>query len=182
MNNNQIAIEVIGGKLSAYSADAYVLPFLPYHESISEVRLEVAKAGAAGVYKFVDHRLRNRRLRLGDVIIVDSEGGRSRKLINMVCRLRENDLLDMEFLVTREEQMKYALHNGFISMLLRAPEYGIKHIAMPPLCVSDKLPVEDFARALKTVLNSYPSPHSVERITVHSEDDRILVRLQKEFA
>lgn len=182
MKNKQINVRVIRGKLSEYPADAYVLPFLPYHESISEVRLEVANAGAAGIRKFIDHRLQQRRLRLGDVFIVDSEGGKSHKLVNMVCRVLREDYLDSEVFRSREDMMKYALHNGFISLLTRSSEHNLRHIAMPPLCVSDHLPAKDFAQTLKKVLENFPSPHAVEQISILSEDEEVLSRLNPEFA
>ncbi|MBR2034142.1 MAG: hypothetical protein IKA03_05695, partial [Alphaproteobacteria bacterium] len=66
MKIKKTELNIVHGKLSSVEADAYVLPFLPYHECPTGVRLEVSSAGALGVRDFIDHRLRERNLHYGD--------------------------------------------------------------------------------------------------------------------
>ena len=154
----KVKIEIVKGKVSDFVADAYVLPFFPTHVSPDKERNDVEHAGARGVRKFVDFRLLHQKdgnpLKLGEVYVMDAMGGKSRYLLNVVCR--NSDI----------EVMKDAIRFGILGILMVAEKYGIRHIVMPPMCVSDGLSVEDFATVFQNVVEEYAQPIFIEKITI----------------
>ncbi len=162
---SKIKIEIVKGKVSDFAADAYALPFFPTHVSPDKERNDVEHAGARGVRKFVDLRLQHQKhgnpLKLGDVYIMDSLGGKSTYLLNIVCRDNEVGV------------MKNAVKFGILGVLMIDENYGIKTVAMPPLCVSDGLTPDEFAKILKSVLDDYSHPIFIEKIIIATKyDDR----------
>ncbi len=162
MEINRIQIEFVSGKLSDYAADAYVLPYYPHHVNPDNERQDVELAGARGVRSFIEHRLRQNinhdQPSMGDVKITESQGGKSRMLVNMICRSKN------------PEQRAIAIARGLLGMLLYSGRYNLQHVAMSPLCVCDGLSENDFAEILRNSLQNCPSGHSIRKITVVCKD------------
>lgn len=161
----KVKIEIVKGKVSDFAADAYALPFFPTHVSPDKERNDVEHAGARGVRKFVDFRLLHQKdgnpLKLGEVYVMESLGGKSAYLLNVVCRDKNAKV------------MEKAIRFGILGILIVAEKYGIKHIVMPPMCVSDGLTDVGFAKILKDVLQEYQQPIFIEKITVATKyEDR----------
>ena len=163
MRIKNITITILPGKLSEIEADAYVLSYYPYHVNPDHERQEVESAGAKGVRSFVEQRLRHQinkqRLSLGDVFLVDSNGGKSRKLINVICR-DEDDIL-----------VRRAIHRGLIGMFSQSGEHGLKKVAMVPLCSSDGFPASEFMRILKNFIEKCIINNSIEEIVIICKDE-----------
>ena len=168
------------GKLSEEKTDAYVLAFNSLHNSPDKERYEVEHAGAKGVGKFVELRLRQQYaktpLNQGVAIFMDSSGGNAKQIICIVCRNQNKDYA----------LMKASVRSGLFGAFVRAREYSVKRIAMVPLCVSDGLNIKDFVEALKDAMESYKGEHFVEQITIvvpqgDSQEQNFFI-LQEEFA
>ncbi len=163
MKINNVKITILPGKLSECEADAYVLPYYSYHVNPDYERREVELAGARGVRLFIEKRLRHqierRPLSLGDVFITDSLGGKSRKLVNIICRDED------------EELAKLAIYRGMLYMFCHSEEHGLKKVAMVPLCVSDGLKIKEFTEIFKKFMERCPEPHSIEEIVVLCKDE-----------
>lgn len=163
MKINNVKITILPGKLSECEADAYVLPYYSYHVNPDYERREVELAGAKGVRLFIEKRLRhqiNRRpLSLGDVFITDSLGGKSRKLLNIICRDED------------EELVKLAIYRGILYMFCKAEEFGLKKVAMVPLCSTDGFASQEFMRILKKFVEKWTAPHSIEEIVILCENE-----------
>ena len=159
-------LKIINGKLSNVQADAYLLPFLPYHECPTGVRYEVAAGGALGLRDFIDLRLKARHLAYGDAFFFDSKGGNAKMLIAVICRHPE----------CNEEDMLKAIKRGFIAALCKAEKYNIKHIAMSPLCCMDGLDIVTFAKSLEIMIEN-GLEHGIEKITIATDDKETVTKL-----
>ncbi len=169
METNKIKLDFVAGKLSDYSADAYVLPYYPNHESPSAERLDVAVGGALGVRDFISRRLGQIReqqmMRMGDCYITDARGGKSRWLVNIICRSKD------------KEETKISLLRGLNSMMYRAKDYQIKELAMPVLCVENGFTEQDFVQVLKEVLAISRQNCPVEQIRIVCRNEAQKVKL-----
>ena len=163
MKISNVKISILPGKLSETEADAYVLSYYSYHVNPDYERWEVELAGAKGVRLFIEKRLRhqiNRRpLSLGDVFITDSLGGKSRKLVNIICRDED------------EEFVKLAIYRGLVYMFCHSEEHGLKKVAMVPLCSTDGFEPQEFMRIFKKFMERCPLPHSIEEIVILCKDE-----------
>ena len=159
-------LEIVNGKLSNVKADAYMLPFLPYHECPTGVRYEVAAAGALGIGDFVSLRLKARRLGYGEAFFLDSKGGNARMLIAVVCRYPGD----------HEEDVVEAIRKGVIRTLCNAAKHNIKHIAMPPLCCMDGLDAVQFIKALEPIRDN-GLEYGIEKLTIATNDKEIVTKL-----
>ena len=163
MKISNVKISILPGKLSETEADAYVLSYYSYHVNPDYERREVELAGAKGVRLFIEKRLRhqiNRRpLSLGDVFITDSLGGKSRKLVNIICRDED------------EEFVKLAIYRGLVYMFCHSEEHGLKKVAMVPLCSTDGFEPQEFMRIFKKFMERCPLPHSIEEIVILCKDE-----------
>lgn len=176
MKINNIKITILPGKLSECEADAYVLPYYAHHVNPDYERREVELAGAKGVRLFVEKRLRhqiNRHpLSLGDVFITDSLGGKSRKLVNIICRDKD------------KEMVKAAIYRGILYMFCHSEEHGLKKVAMVPLCSSDGVEPQDFTDVLKNFIEKCSVPHSIEEIVIlcknEDEANELIALCQKQ--
>ena len=163
MKINNVEITILPGKLSEWEADAYVLPYYAHHVNPDHERQEVEQAGARGVRRFVEMRLRHQLdrqpLSLGDTFINSANGGKSRMLVNIICRNKEEILA------------KRGIYRGILSMFCQSQEYGLKKIAMVPLCSSDGLKASEFMSILKNFIEKCKMPHSIEEIVILCEDE-----------
>ena len=166
MKIKKTELNIVHGKLSSVEADAYVLPFLPYHECPTGVRLEVSSAGALGVRDFIDHRLRERNLHYGDVFFVDARGGNAKTLIALICRHPQQD----------SDEIADAIKKGFFGIFLKASKYGVKHIAVPTLCCGEGIDEIVFAKILTAVLDT-DIEHGIKEVSIVSEDHRVVNKL-----
>ncbi len=176
MKINNIEITILPGKLSECEADAYVLPYYAHHVNPDYERQEVENAGAKGVRRFVEMRLRHQvnqqPLSLGDAIIGPSDGGKSRMLVNIICRNKEEILA------------KRGIYRGILSMFCQSREYGLRKIAMVPLCSSDGLKASEFMNILKNFIEKCSMPHSIEEIVIlcksEEEANELIALCQKQ--
>lgn len=166
MKIKETELNIVHGKLSSVKADAYVLPFLPYHEYPTGVRLEVASAGALGVRDFIDHRLRERKLRYGDVFFVDARGGNANTLIALICRHPQQD----------GDEIASAIKKGFLGIFLKASKHGVKRIAVPTLCCGEGIDEIVFTKILTAALDT-DIEHGIEEVSIVSEDQGVVTKL-----
>ena len=171
MEANNTKVTIVQSSLSNVVADAYVLPFLPYHECPTGVRLEVASAGALGIRDLVSQRLAARKFSYGHVSCIDSQGGKSRKLIAIVCRHPQQDT----------EQIKSAFRTGLWRVLFYSKKYGIKRIAMPVICYGEGLEIMDFSNIVKEILETKGLEHGIEEIFIADSDKDIVFKLYHAF-
>lgn len=164
MKVRTVNIKLVVGSLSKIEADAYVLPYFSRHVNPDHERQEVENAGARGVRRFVELRmsrhLHGRNLSLGEVVIAHSGGGKSRFLVNIVCRSHN------------AENICWGIHTGLIGMFIEAPKYNLQTVAMAPLCVCDGLTEFAFARELRGAIESYVHDISIAEIIVACKDEK----------
>ena len=162
MNISNIKITILPGKLSEIKADAYVLPYYSHHVNPDHERQEVEQAGASGVRKFVEtrllHQTNRHMLALGDTFITASGGGKSEKLVNIVCRNKDETLV------------KQGIRQGLQSMFCQAEKFGLQKVAMTPLCRTDGFSPELFMEILQRCVRSYSAPHYVQEIIIVCKD------------
>ena len=168
------------GSLCDEKTDAYILAFNSHHNNPDKERYEVEQAGARGVEKFIDLRLRKQYfkelLSQGSVIFMDALGGNATKIICVVCRNSNKDY----------KLMKASIREGMLNIFVHAHRYNIKQMAMVPLCVNDGLDIKDFIEAFNNAKESYLGEHFVEQITIvvprdNNRDQNYRI-LQEEFA
>lgn len=174
MKIKNVTIELVADRLSNIIADAYVLPYFSRHVNPDHERQEVENAGARGVRRFVELRmsrhLQDNALSLGDVIITPSGGGKSKFLVNIVCRSHN------------AESICWGIHSCLIGMFIDAPQFGLQTVAMAPLCVCDGLTEFAFARELIKAIESYSCDICIKTIIVACKDEHQVAELQKALA
>lgn len=174
MKIRNVQIEFVVDRLSKITADAYVLPYFSRHVNPDHERWEVENAGARGVRRFIELRmnrhLQDNPLSLGDVIITHSGGGKSKFLINMICRSHN------------AETICWGIHGGLIGMFMEAPLFGLQTVAMAPLCVCDGLTEFAFARELRKAIESYTGSICITNIIVACKTKEQAEELQKALA
>ena len=169
MKVRTVNIKLVVGSLSDIEADAYVLPYFPYHVNPDNERLEVKSAGARGVRRFIDLRmtrhLRGHNLSLGEMYITQSGGGKSKFLVNIVCRSHN------------AENICSGIHTGLIGMFVEAPKYHLQTVAMPPLCIRDGLTELAFVHELWSAIESYVQDVSIAEIIIACKDEEQRVKI-----
>lgn len=163
MDISNVKITILPGKLSEVQADAYVLAYYSHHVNPDHERQEVELAGARGVRKFVEtrllHQTNRHMLALGDMIVTDAQGGKSDKLVNIICRNKD------EYLV------RQGMRQGLRSMFCQAEKCGLQKVAMVPLCASDGFATVEFMKILQKSVKSYSQPHYVKEIIIVCKDE-----------
>ena len=181
MRLNDVKIEISQQPIQEIQVDAYLLPYFAHHVNPGEERWAVELSGAKGVRNFIEYRLRRQinkdPLHLGHVLVVPSDGGKSKYIANLVCRCTIDAAKGKsDHKNCNQDAVANAIRRTLIRFLAISNQYDIKTIAMPALCVADGFSSVNFFAIIKDVLNGFTGEHNIKEIYITADDEAQFMR------